>query len=250
MSLPGGAVEPGEASAAAAIREFHEELGDDGQPIDLLGSLSPLYVRASNYLVTPWVATVPARPQLTPNPAEVEEVLEVPLTHLLDPAHFGSHTRQHEGRSYDPPHFLVGSHPVWGATCMILGELVTLLEEMSWMRVVVFDMDGLMINTEDLYTMAGTELLRRRGHQFTEELKHAMMGLQPRPSFEILIRRCHLERRLGKSWPPNRTGCSSACSRDDWRPCPDCSICSKPWRRPASPRPLAPAVPVNWSTPV
>ena len=42
------------------------------------------------------------------------------------------------------------------------------------MRVVVFDMDGLMINTEELYTMAGTELLRRRGHQFTEELKEAI----------------------------------------------------------------------------
>jgi len=59
-------------------------------------------------------------------------------------------------------------------------------------RAVVFDMDGLMFNTEDVYTLAGTELLRRRGHAFTEALKDEMMGLQPRPSFEIMIRRCGL----------------------------------------------------------
>ena len=131
VSLPGGAVEPGETTAAAAIREFHEELGDDGRPIDMLGTLSPLYVQASNYLVTPWVAAAAARPQFAANAAEVEEVLEVPLSHLVDPAHFGSHTRQHEGQTYSAPHFLFQSHRIWGATCMILGELVTLLEEFA-----------------------------------------------------------------------------------------------------------------------
>jgi hypothetical protein len=65
-----------------------------------------------------------------PNPAEVAEVLEVPLSHLLDPAHFGSHVRQHEGQTYSAPHFLFQSYRIWGATCMILGELVTVLEEM------------------------------------------------------------------------------------------------------------------------
>jgi len=60
-------------------------------------------------------------------------------------------------------------------------------------RAVVFDMDGLMFNTEDVYTLVGTELLRRRGHEFTEELKHEMMGLPPRESFEAMIRRHGLQ---------------------------------------------------------
>jgi HAD superfamily hydrolase (TIGR01509 family) len=60
------------------------------------------------------------------------------------------------------------------------------------MRAVVFDMDGLMFNTEDVYTAVGTELLRRRGLVFTAELKNAMMGQRPQPSFELLIRRCQL----------------------------------------------------------
>jgi HAD superfamily hydrolase (TIGR01509 family) len=61
------------------------------------------------------------------------------------------------------------------------------------MLAVVFDMDGLMFNTEDVYTSVGTELLRRRGHAFTAELKDAMMGLPPRPSMEAMIRHCQLD---------------------------------------------------------
>ena len=60
------------------------------------------------------------------------------------------------------------------------------------MRAVVFDMDGLMFNTEDVYTAVGTELLRRRGLVFTAELKNAMMGQRPQPSFELMIRRFQL----------------------------------------------------------
>lgn len=50
-----------------------------------------------------------------------------------------------------------------------------------------------MFNTEDVYTVVGTELLRRRGHTFTPELKDAMMGLQARPSFEKMIEFCDLK---------------------------------------------------------
>jgi HAD superfamily hydrolase (TIGR01509 family) len=53
---------------------------------------------------------------------------------------------------------------------------------------VVFDMDGLMFNTEDIYWEVGTELLRRRGHEFTEELNDAVMGRPPRACFEEMIR--------------------------------------------------------------
>ncbi len=59
-------------------------------------------------------------------------------------------------------------------------------------RAVVFDMDGLMFNTEDVYSAVGSELLRRRGHVFSAELKDAMMGLRPQPGFEAMIRHCGL----------------------------------------------------------
>ena len=132
ISLPGGAIEPGETSREAAIREFHEELGADGLPIEILGRLSPLYVTASNFHVKPWVAVTRQEPRLVANPAEVEEIIEVPLPHLLDPANLDSHRRPRNGKSYTTPHFHWQSHRIWGATCLILGELVTLLSEKGW----------------------------------------------------------------------------------------------------------------------
>ena len=60
-------------------------------------------------------------------------------------------------------------------------------------QAVVFDMDGLMFNTEDVYTLVGTDLLRRRGCEFTESLKNDLMGLPPQPTFEMMIRRNGLD---------------------------------------------------------
>ncbi len=54
-----------------------------------------------------------------------------------------------------------------------------------------------MFNTEDVYTLTGTELLRRRGHRFTDELKNAMMGLPPQRAFEVMIEYCGLEEPWG-----------------------------------------------------
>ncbi len=127
VSLPGGAVEAGESDRQAAVREFHEEVGD-GDQIEIIGRLSPLYVHSSNFRISPWVAWAGRRPEFSPNPAEVEELLEVPLDHLLDPANLDSHEREYHGRTYSAPHFGWQSYRIWGATCMILGELITVLE--------------------------------------------------------------------------------------------------------------------------
>jgi HAD superfamily hydrolase (TIGR01509 family) len=60
-------------------------------------------------------------------------------------------------------------------------------------RAVVFDMDGLMFNTEDVYYLVGTELMRRRGCQYTKELSDAIMGRPPQACFETMIRWHSLE---------------------------------------------------------
>ncbi|MDR1960594.1 MAG: HAD family phosphatase, partial [Planctomycetaceae bacterium] len=52
---------------------------------------------------------------------------------------------------------------------------------------VAFDMDGLMFDTEDIYDRVGRELMRRRGHDYSEELRHAVMGKPPQQSFETMI---------------------------------------------------------------
>jgi len=54
-------------------------------------------------------------------------------------------------------------------------------------KAVVFDFDGLMFNTEAVFTLAGTELLRRRGKTPTPDLFHRMMGRRPAEGFQVLI---------------------------------------------------------------
>jgi HAD superfamily hydrolase (TIGR01509 family) len=54
-------------------------------------------------------------------------------------------------------------------------------------RAVVFDLDGLMFNTEELYDRTGSLVLRRRGHEFTDELRQQMMGRPGRDALQIMI---------------------------------------------------------------
>ena len=64
---------------------------------------------------------------------------------------------------------------------------------MSTPRAVVFDLDGLMFNTEDLYQEVGTEILRRRGHAFTQELLDRMMGRPGKVALQCMIDMHQLE---------------------------------------------------------
>jgi 8-oxo-dGTP pyrophosphatase MutT (NUDIX family) len=129
VSLPGGLIEPGELSDEAALRELEEELGVDRAAVQMLGKLSPLYLFVSNFSVQPWVAVVEQRPEFRPSPDEVEEVLEVPIEYLVDQSHWGTHVHRHRDLSFSAPHFIWKGHRIWGATSMILSELVALVEE-------------------------------------------------------------------------------------------------------------------------
>ncbi|MEM8944173.1 MAG: HAD-IA family hydrolase [Planctomycetota bacterium] len=60
-------------------------------------------------------------------------------------------------------------------------------EVSSGLRAVVFDLDGLMFNTEDLYQQVGTEVLRRRGKEFTSELIDQMMGRQAHKALQLMV---------------------------------------------------------------
>ncbi|MGD9721341.1 MAG: HAD family hydrolase [Pirellulales bacterium] len=54
-------------------------------------------------------------------------------------------------------------------------------------KAVVFDLDGLMFNTEDLYQDVGAQILRRRGKNFDDELLDAMMGCPAAVALQRMI---------------------------------------------------------------
>jgi 8-oxo-dGTP pyrophosphatase MutT (NUDIX family) len=134
ISLPGGGHEAHDRDyQATALREAREELNIELNHYEVLGQLSTIYVPPSNFYVYPTVAYIDHRPDFQPDPFEVAEVIEVPLSHMLDPQ-----TRvveewtmpQYNNLKVMMPYYRIGAHgehKVWGATAIILAEFVAMI---------------------------------------------------------------------------------------------------------------------------
>lgn len=129
ISCPGGAADPDDPSLyQTALREAREELGIQTEGLEFLAELNTVYIPPSNFLVHPFVAYTGHRPAFHPNTEEVEAVLEVPLDHLADPANLFSEVRDlREGR-LQISYFRFGSDKIWGATAILLDDLISRLE--------------------------------------------------------------------------------------------------------------------------
>ena len=128
VSLPGGAIDPGEPPDRAALREAHEEIGITPADVRIVGSLSTLNVIVSNFVVQPFVGVVNGRPEFRLAPHEVASLVEVPLEELRDAGRLGWSRHVREGLIVEYPHFDLAGHQVWGATAMILGEFASLFD--------------------------------------------------------------------------------------------------------------------------
>lgn len=131
ISFPGGGRQAEESIEQTGLREAREELGVDTEKIIIAGQLTPLYIQPSNYCVFPVVAISRNQPNFKPNPGEVAAVIEVPLSHLLDENNIGFETWLLRGRQVQVPFYQYKEHKIWGATAMILCELLELLGEMK-----------------------------------------------------------------------------------------------------------------------
>ena len=122
VSLPGGLVDGDETARDAAARELTEELGVR-PALEWLGELTPLFVFASNALVTPWVAAVEGWPPWAPQAPEVDRVLRLDLEQLVEQEAVEPLTIQRGPLQFAAPQLIVEGESAWGATAVILGEL-------------------------------------------------------------------------------------------------------------------------------
>lgn len=125
VSFPGGRVEPDESPLDAACREAHEEIALDPSSVEIVGELDHLATVSSGSGIVPFVGVLPGRPETRPNPFEVDAVLHVPLSELLDPTVFREERWTFPGGWEQPITFfeLVGD-TVWGATAALLRQLL------------------------------------------------------------------------------------------------------------------------------
>ncbi len=124
ISFPGGKVEAGETAQAAALRETDEEIGVKAHQIELLGRL-PSFDAVSSYRVTPYVGIIDPAAIITPDPGEVEDVFETPLSFLMNPDNHIARDVFFDGREhrlYDMPYDEPGGvhRNIWGMTAMMI----------------------------------------------------------------------------------------------------------------------------------
>jgi len=127
IAFPGGALEPGERPLDAALRETEEEIGVRLPESSVLGALSEISALPSGYHVHPFVAFAGEMPVYRLQRGEVEDLFEIPLAALTNPASIATFPMRHGDKDWLVPCYDFGGRIVWGLTAMILSEFGRLL---------------------------------------------------------------------------------------------------------------------------
>ncbi len=124
ISFPGGAREGEEILVNTALRECAEEIGLMAEEVEILGELDDTLSITSNYIITPFVALIPWPYQFQVNREEIEELIEVPISALLDSSYQRQETEIIEGEAVISYFYNYQGRVIWGATARILKQFL------------------------------------------------------------------------------------------------------------------------------
>jgi 8-oxo-dGTP pyrophosphatase MutT (NUDIX family) len=123
ISFPGGRKDPDDLDlSATALREAEEEIGLPRAQVTLLGQLPTTSTFATNYVIHPFVATIPAGLAWRLSAKEVEEVLELPLADVRKAR--AKTAIERRGITFETDAYVLDGHVIWGATARILQHLL------------------------------------------------------------------------------------------------------------------------------
>jgi len=125
IALPGGRIEKGETALETALRETWEEIGITGDQIEILGSLSEIYVQVSRFQIHPFVGWLDKKPGFVINKYEVEKMIYFPLKNMKNS--FAEVELETITGTLKVPCFKFEDEIIWGATAMILSEFADVL---------------------------------------------------------------------------------------------------------------------------
>ena len=128
ISFPGGKVELDDKSPMhAALREANEEVGVISDHVNIIGPVTEVFVLASNFLVLPFIGYTESRPHFVIDRREVEELIEIPFSYLMnDKIIKQKKIRSKAGFDLNAPYFDINGKVLWGATAMMINEIITL----------------------------------------------------------------------------------------------------------------------------
>jgi 8-oxo-dGTP pyrophosphatase MutT (NUDIX family) len=125
ISFPGGKQEPADENIImTAFREASEEAGLNTESIEVAGLLTPLFIPVSNTIVTAVVGCSNEPPVFRPDPQEVDHLIIADLQSFLDPRIIKTKPMELRGESYIIRYFGYRDYVIWGATAMMLNELI------------------------------------------------------------------------------------------------------------------------------
>jgi 8-oxo-dGTP pyrophosphatase MutT (NUDIX family) len=131
ISFPGGACEPNDRTAVnTALRECSEEAGVAAEAVELLGELDDFYTIGTGYVITPFVGLVPWPYPFKPDGHETEELIEVPISALLDKNCLRQEKDIVAGEEVPTYFYNYRGRVIWGATARILNQFLEI-----WTRV-------------------------------------------------------------------------------------------------------------------
>ncbi len=129
ISFPGGKQEPSDKdSIQTALREAEEETGVDPASISVIGILTPLFIPVSNIIVTPVVAWTDKKPVFIHQEEEVVFLFDAEIRRFYDPSIIKTRPLKIGSEMMDVKYFDYEGNMIWGATSMILNELLVILK--------------------------------------------------------------------------------------------------------------------------
>jgi 8-oxo-dGTP pyrophosphatase MutT (NUDIX family) len=129
ISFPGGKQEPSDRdSIQTALREAEEETGVDPGLVTVLGTLTPLFIPVSNTIVTPVVAWTDEKPAFIRQEEEVVYLFDADIRRFYDPAIIKTRPLQVGPETINVKYFDYEGNMIWGATSMILYELLVIIK--------------------------------------------------------------------------------------------------------------------------
>ena len=126
IALPGGRIEEGETALETALRETWEEIGITRGQIEILGSLSEIYVQVSRFQIHPFVGWLDKKPEFIINKNEVERMIFFPLKYFKNT--FEEVELESLTGKLTVPCIRFEGEIIWGATAMILSEFYDMLQ--------------------------------------------------------------------------------------------------------------------------